>query len=184
MQVVSAQELTGPPIVDPGIASPADGAEAAPLVIVRVADLRCALPADTVIELHQMVATVQLPTPVSGVDGVIDRRGALVVVLDLRARMGLPTRPPQVTDHLVVVRLAAGPVALRVDRVEELVVSSADAVAEVGALPGEGSRHGAVRLPDGLVLIYDAESFLSPEDAAVVAAAMEELRHAPERSSR
>lgn len=146
-----------------------------PLLVVEVAGVRCALPAEAVVELHQMVATVALPTAVTGVDGVIDRRGSLVAVLDLRARLGLPTRPPRASDHLVVVHLALGPVALRVDRIHDLVVLPADDVVTAAALAGEAGVVGAARLPDGLLLVHDVESFLSPEDAAAVAAGVRQL---------
>src|SRR5260370_33435244 len=63
---------------------------------------RCALLASEVLEVQRVVAMARLPRCPDIVEGVIDLRGKLVPVLDVRSRLGLPPRPPAPSDHLVV----------------------------------------------------------------------------------
>src|SRR5215469_5263815 len=65
---------------------------------------RYGLPAAEVRELARAVTIVPLPRPRALVEGVIDVRGEAVPVLDLRARLGLPAKGVEPSDHLVIAR--------------------------------------------------------------------------------
>lgn len=71
-----------------------------------------------------------------GVEGVIDVRGEVIPVLDLRGRLGLPPKEVTPADCLILVERAGGPIALRVDGVGELVA-------------GPGASAGYARTADG-----------------------------------
>lgn len=152
------------------------GARRVPLVVIELAGHRCALLASAVVELHRMVATVPLPGAPPSVEGAIDLRGTLVGVVDLRARFGLPVRTARASDHLVVVAVAGMALALRVDRVADLDEVPGDQVTPPPPLPGAVSARGLARLDDGLVLIYDLDAFLTADEAAAMAAALDQLR--------
>lgn len=152
-----------------------DPAASTAVLVVDVAGLRCGLHVDTVVELHRMVASVPVPDAPTVIDGVIDVRGEVVVVLDLRTRFGLPGRPPRPSDHLVLVRTQGRSIALRVDRVLDLVTVPLGAFdAGIGSPPGTQLR-GVARLADGLVLITDVDAFLSADEAADLDEALAEL---------
>ena len=109
------------------------------------------------------------------IDGVIDAHGTVVAVLDLRTRFGLSRRPASLSDHLVLVRLEDRTVALRVDRVLDLVTVPASAVAVAVGLPSDLHLQGVARLDDGLLLIHDVGAFLSDDEAAALDDALAEL---------
>jgi purine-binding chemotaxis protein CheW len=93
---------------------------------------------------------------------VIDVRGQVVPVIDLRGRFGLPARPVEPADHLVVVRNGGQPAALRVDRALELVRLAEADVEDAGSIvPGITGLAGVARLADGLVLIADLGRLLA-----------------------
>lgn len=151
--------------------------EALLFLLIEVGGQRAALPATGVVELHPAVEHAALPNAPEVVDGLVNVRGTPVAVLDLRSRFGLPRRPPQVTDHLVLARVGSRTVALRVDRAVDLVtLAAADVHAAV--LLGGSALVGVATLPDGLLLIHDLDAFLSCSEAADLDAALQECTRA------
>jgi purine-binding chemotaxis protein CheW len=67
------------------------------------------------------VAVAPLPRAPPIVEGVINVRGTLVPVLDIRLRFGMSPHPPTLDQHLIIATSGAHVVALRVDRALELV---------------------------------------------------------------
>lgn len=100
-------------------------------------------------------------------------RGTLVAVLDIRQRFGLPPSPLAPSDHLIVADCGGRTVALRVDRVLELMaVPPADIVPADDTIPGTALVAGIAKLPDGVLVIHDLERFLSLEEGAATMAAL------------
>jgi purine-binding chemotaxis protein CheW len=125
-------------------------------------------------ELIRAVAIVPLPKAPPIVEGLIDLRGKVVPVLDIRSRFRVPPKPLEPSDHFVVAFAGTGLVAIRVDRATELVRVK-DRQIEEGKRIVAGAEYvaGVAKLPDGLVLIHDLRTFLS---AAEVLALDEALR--------
>jgi purine-binding chemotaxis protein CheW len=137
------------------------------VLVFEVGDRRYGLPAADVRELVRAVAVVPLPGAPPGVEGVINLRGRVVPVLDVRARLGLPSRPVEPSDHLVVARAGQRLVALRVDRATDLVRFDAADVGEArGLVPGLESVGWVARLPDDVLLIHDLGTLVAQAESA------------------
>ncbi len=121
---------------------------------------RYALAARTVREVVRAVSIRPLPKAPAVVEGVINVRGTIVPVLDIRSRFRLPQKPLQHTDHLIVAWAGARLVAIRADRVADLAHLDAEDVADL-EVAGAQYVAGVAKLSDGLVLIHDLESFLT-----------------------
>jgi purine-binding chemotaxis protein CheW len=127
---------------------------------------RYALPLEEVRELVRAVRLTPLPRAPAVVEGLVDLRGELLPVLDLRRRFRLPARPLSSTDHLVVAQAGTRRIALRVDRAEGLLALEPGMLdTSPRELPGVGYVAGALKLPDGLVLLHDLRTFLSEAEA-------------------
>jgi purine-binding chemotaxis protein CheW len=136
------------------------------VLIFEIGGQRYGLPAADVQELVRAVALTRLPTAPPVVEGLINLRGTLVPVLDIRARFHLPGRPIEPSDHLVIARAAGRLVALRVDRALELArLQDGDVESAEGVMPGVDYLAHVAKLPSGLVLIYDLQNFLSQAEA-------------------
>ena len=134
---------------------------------------RFALPVPQVREALPAVAITPLAGAPGVVEGVVDVRGTVVPVLDLRARFGLPPRAISPDDHLVLAQAGARPVLLRVDRVTDVAtLEDADVAAARPDDPALRHLAGVARLPDGLVLLADVEAFLTQGEADALAAAL------------
>lgn len=134
---------------------------------------RYALPAADVRELVRAARLTPLPRAPDVVEGLLNLRGELLPVLDLRRRFRLPPRPLSPLDHFIVARAGERHVVLRVDRAEGLLPVEPGALDEAPrALPGVGYVAGAVKLPDGLVLVHDLRTFLSEAEALALDTAL------------
>jgi purine-binding chemotaxis protein CheW len=141
-------------------------AETLPVLVFEVGGRRYGLPAADVRELLRAVAILPLPQAPPAVEGIINLRGTIVPVLDLRQRFRLPARPLEHTDHFIVAGAGDRTVALRVDRAVDLIqLDAADLEDMRGVVPGVEYVTWVARLPHDLVLIHDLRTFLSRSES-------------------
>jgi len=139
------------------------------LVIVEVEGQRYGLYVDAVREVVRAVTITPLPNAPAVVEGIINVRGTVVAVLDIRKRFDLPARALDSAQYFVLARAVERDVALRVDRPADVILLDAADVDQAEPILSR-SRYvaGVAKLPDGLVLIHDLETFLSEAEAAAV----------------
>ena len=126
-----------------------------------------ALPLRQVREVVRAVVIAALPGAPPIVEGVIDVRGELVPVLDIRARFELPPAELSASQRLVLVRTQGRKAALRVDQVIGIEHISADRWTDrAEILRGAHRIAGVARLAGELVLLHDLDTFLDDEEAA------------------
>ncbi|CAN5684310.1 chemotaxis protein CheW [soil metagenome] len=143
------------------------------LLVFELAAARHALPLECVREVARAVLITPLPDAPPVIEGIIDVRGDLVPVYDLRLRFGLPAQPLSPDDWLVTAWTGERVVAFRADRADEIVSAGRDAVAGREAVPGQSAYlAGVARLPDGIVLIDDLPAFLDAAERDSLAAAL------------
>jgi purine-binding chemotaxis protein CheW len=128
------------------------------ILVFEVAGRRFGLAAAEVRELLRAVSIVPLPLSGSAIEGVVNLRGRVVPVLDLRARLGLPARAVVPSDQMIVAQSEGRLVALRVDRALDLVRLEAGAAAA-----GETEWGRVARLADGLAPLLDLRNVLAGE---------------------
>jgi purine-binding chemotaxis protein CheW len=150
------------------------------LVIVELDGRRYGLRADAVAEVVRAVTIAPLPNAPPAVEGIINVRGSIVAVLDIRRRFGLPAKPLDPSQYFVLARAGGRDVALHVDHAVDLVAVDPDAVDRAEAALGRNPEiTGVVKLDDGLVLIHDLESFLSAAEGSAVDEALGARKPAP-----
>jgi purine-binding chemotaxis protein CheW len=130
------------------------------LLVFSLDGRRCGIASTAVAEVLAAVAKRPLPRQPDYVAGVIDVRGTVIPVVDLRVRFGLPARLPELTDHFIVTRACEHLLALWVDQVEGFEPCDPAAWhAARGLLAGDRSLAGVALLDDGLVTIHDVDAF-------------------------
>ena len=107
------------------------------VLVFEVDDRLFGVLSGSVAEVVRAVTLAPLPAPSAIAEGLLNLRGRVVPVLDVRRVFGLPSKSIEHTDHLVVVRGDGHLLALRVDRATDLV-----------ACPDEGSQAADNVLPD------------------------------------
>lgn len=124
-------------------------------------------------EVARASAIAALPKAPAIVEGVINVRGDVVAVLDIRQRFGLPPHALALDQHLIIARAGLRLVALRVDRALDWVVIDEESIEPAARVaPGAEYVAGIAKLGDGLLVIHDLETFLSLDEAQRVDAAV------------
>jgi purine-binding chemotaxis protein CheW len=138
-------------------------------LIFQLDAYRFGIAAADVVETVRAVMIAALPKAPPIVEGVINLRGRILPVLDIRARFRLPPKPIDPDDHLIIARTSERVVALRVDRVSDFAsISDADIV-HAADVPSVGAMvTGVAKLSDGLVIIHDFAAFLTGAESAAL----------------
>lgn len=143
------------------------------LLIFETAAARYALPIDQVVEVLRAAALAPLPEGPSIVEGVVNLRGAAVPVVDLRRRFGQPLAAVHPDDHFIVARTGQRTVIFRAESRTQLRQVPAGAVDRgVDVVAGMEVVAGMVRLPDGIALLHDVDTFLTQAEATALAHAL------------
>jgi purine-binding chemotaxis protein CheW len=98
------------------------------LISFRVDDQEFCLDIMAVREIRGWTAATPLPHSPSYVRGVINLRGAVLPILDLKARLGLGLVEPSARSVIIVVHIGSRLVGLLVDAVSEILAADKSSV--------------------------------------------------------
>ena len=143
------------------------------LLLFVIDDVQYAVRSEAVAEIIRAVAVTPLPNAPPVIEGIIDVRGRIAPVFDLRLRFGRPSRPVAASDHFILVRATTRLAALHVDRVLDLIDIDDSSVDPIGSQVSSAHVAGVALLPDGMALIHDVDTFLSAAEAETLDSALE-----------
>ncbi len=127
------------------------------------------VPIDQIDEINRYVEFTPVPHAPAWVRGVINLRGDVVTVIDLRSVLGLEPIEVAASTRNVIVSSAGEHIGLLVDRIADVVSARSDQVtappANVGATDGRFLR-GVYPMEHDLLLILDVETVLAGGTAA------------------
>lgn len=146
---------------------------ASAMLQVRLGGIAMGLPATAVREIVRAVAITPLPAGPPILEGVVNLRGALVPVVDVRRRLGMAPRVLDADEFLVVLESGGRTLAVRVDEVDDLVAIAPGQSRSASEL-SPALRHlaGLGALSDGTVVIYDPAAFVTQAEAEAIDAAV------------
>ena len=130
------------------------------VVVFDLGDERYGLDIAAVYEIirHQPITAV--PRSPVFVEGVINLRGRIIPVIDLRERFGMEDTEPTKASRIVVCEAAGTRVGLIVDAVSEVLMIQGDAIEptpEVAAGDDARALRGIARLGERLVILLDLD---------------------------
>jgi purine-binding chemotaxis protein CheW len=144
------------------------------IVVFSLDDGRFGFDVTAIERVLPAVAITPLPQAPAIVLGVFNLHGRVIPVVDVRRRFQLPERAVSPDDQFIVARAGSRTLALVVDAtVGVLALSATDVVPPQSILAPLPHVRGVVRLPDGLVLVHDLETFLALDEAAALSGAMQ-----------
>jgi purine-binding chemotaxis protein CheW len=143
------------------------------VLIFEVDGQRYGLPSADVRELVRAVTITPLPDAPAVIEGVVNVRGTVLPVLDMRARFRLPAKALDLSDHFIVASAGSRGVILHVDGATHLALLDEASIQSSESLgPNATYVAGVAKLEDGMVLIHDLATFLSDAEGASLDAAM------------
>jgi purine-binding chemotaxis protein CheW len=144
------------------------------IVVCELGDEHYGLDIARVFEIirHQPITAV--PRAPSFVKGVINLRGRIIPVVDLRARFGMPEVEPTKETRIVVAESPSTRVGLIVDSVSEVLLVPTDAVEPTPAVAGGADAEylrGIAKLGGRLVLLLELDGLFGVEERTALAGA-------------
>ncbi len=145
----------------------------ASMIVFNLDEQRYALRLSVVERIVRIVEITLLPNAPEIVLGVVNVRGQVIPVVNMRKRFFLPDREVILSDHLIIARTAKRTVALVADAVSGVVEYWKEELAAAdGILPDLKYVEGVAKREDGLILIHDLDTFLSLEEEKTLEQAM------------
>ena len=118
-------------------------------------------------EIIRPVKITRVPNAPAFVEGVINLRGRIVPVVDLRKRFGLPERAQDPHTRIIVVELVDKVVGFMMDAVKEVIRVDRSVIEPPPDLAIGIDTHyikGVVRLEDRLLILLELEEMLSADE--------------------
>lgn len=135
------------------------------LIVFRLSGRHYGVPVVDVVEVLRMVSVTSVPDAPEWVAGVIDLRGRTLPIVDLRTRLGLDHRPPDLDTMIVVVSRDGCLAGLIVDEAVEAITVPGDAIAPPDGLVGENHPlAGIMNTDERLVLVVDVARLIGGLD--------------------
>lgn len=118
-------------------------------------------------EIIRMLTITKVPNAPNFVEGVINLRGRVIPVLDLRKRFNLPIKDKDKHTRIIVIEINDMTVGFIVDSVSEVLRISKDTVeAPPPVVAGVESEYikGVGKLNDRLLILLDLDKLLSKQE--------------------
>jgi purine-binding chemotaxis protein CheW len=125
-------------------------------------DLKIGVDANKVVEILNNLVVTYLPMMPESVRGIINLRGQIIPILDIRVRLG---KPP-IDDWLVVVlSLEAGQIGILVDSVDQMIDIPRDSILPMPNQNLQQLVSGMCTLPDasGTMMVLDCDQLMRHE---------------------
>lgn len=138
-------------------------------VVFGIGEATYAIPAADVLQIETYEGATPVPGTAPWVAGIVQIRGRVVPVIDLRRRFGLAPAPRTLDTRVIVVQRGPRVVGLVVDRARDVVRLAAG---QVQAMPAGPDEHGhdlvrAIAQTDrGLLMMVDVETIVGQEPIA------------------
>jgi len=143
------------------------------IVLFTLDEPRYALYLSAVERVVRAVEITPLPEAPGIVLGVINWKGKIIPVMDIRKRFNLPAREMGLDDRLIIARAAERQVALAADSVDGIrELTDQEMVSAGQSIPFTQHLKGVAKVDGDLVLIYDLDRFLSLDEEQNLDAAL------------
>ena len=134
------------------------------LTIFQVADISCGLDISDVQEINKHIDITKAFGSPDYVRGIINLRGEIVTVIDLRQKFGIPVEEINENMRIVIVESQGENIGLLVDRIDDIVTADPNLIepppSNVSGVTGEFFT-GILKTEDSLITILDIHNLLS-----------------------
>jgi purine-binding chemotaxis protein CheW len=129
------------------------------LVVLELDDREFALPIEDIAEILQMVLITPVPEVPSWVAGVVNLRGRVIPVIDLRTRLGIEPRPPRLNTPILIAEQGTRKLGLIADAVSDVIAIEDDALErpeEMAPAEGHADAMSAIaQVGERLIVVLD-----------------------------
>ena len=139
------------------------GAGRREMVGFRVGDQAFCIDITSVLEIRGWTPTTPLPKSPDYMKGVVNLRGVVLPIIDLAARLGLPTKEPSARHAIMVVKCGARTVGLLVEAVSDIVELDDASRQQTPDLGDDGGVIAGIFAIDGeMISLLELDNVLPP----------------------
>lgn len=137
------------------------------LVIFRLAKEEYGLPITKVQEINRLVPITKLPQTPSFMEGIINLRGRIIPVIDLRKRFGLEVSAHNDDTRIIIVEVNGQTVGVIVDAVAEVVRLTTSSIEPPPPTFILDSKYiqGVGKLENRLLILLEIDEILTSQEA-------------------
>lgn len=143
------------------------------IVVFTLDEESYALSLNSVVKVIHAIEIRPLPKAPEIITGIINVKGRIIPVVDIRKRFGLEAHEIELNDRLIIADTGKREVAILVDSVtgiSDMAPPQQQVVKEI--LPFAEHLSGITKTDDGLILIYNLDLFLSIDEEKVLEEAL------------
>ncbi|HEX3464468.1 MAG TPA: chemotaxis protein CheW [Candidatus Elarobacter sp.] len=118
-------------------------------------------------EINRMVSVTHVPRAPQFMEGVINLRGQLIPIIDLRARFGMPRTEHTKNTRIVVTEIGTKRVGMVVDSVSEVLRLPTDQIEDAPEMiTGVDTEYirGVGKIEDRLIILLDLAKIISTSE--------------------
>lgn len=139
--------------------------ESIKVIVFQLADKEYAIPVSHVQGIEKLMHITRVPKTEKYVKGVINLRGVVTPIVDLRERFELPISENEETTRIIIISLEDMEVGFVVDSANDVLDIAANSIEPqpevVGSL-GEEFISGVAKLDNRLLILLHLEKVLNP----------------------
>ncbi len=117
-------------------------------------------------EIIKMIMMTKVPNTPDYVKGVINLRGRIIPVIDLRRRLGLKEKEPDQDSRIIVVEISENTIGFIVDEVSEVLRIPQSIIEPPPSMVGDVNANfitAVAKLENRLLILLDLEKILENE---------------------
>lgn len=137
------------------------------VIVFQLAEKEYAIPVSHVKGIEKLLHITRVPKTARYVKGVINLRGVVTPVIDLRERFNLPISGNEDTTRIIIIALETMEVGFVVDSANDVLDIDADSIEQqpevVGSLEEEFIA-GVAKLENRLLILLHLDKVLNPLD--------------------
>ncbi len=143
------------------------------IIVFTIDDQQFGLPVRNATRVVGVVEIRSLPGAPEVISGIINVQGRILPVIDMRKKLGLLPKETSIDDRMIIAHTGKRPVVIQADTV--LGLRGITHLQQAWSEEAKGMSkylQGVVKTEDGLILIYDLERFLDPEEEQMLERAL------------
>jgi purine-binding chemotaxis protein CheW len=130
----------------------------------KIDDKRYGFPLASIERFIQAITINPVPNSPPLIYGLINYYGSLIPVINFRHCLKLPEKPVHADNYFIIVVTPKRKLAIVVDDMDDMIIPSEKDVIKAASLDPHLADMGFLYREDGIVFIYNIETFLSARE--------------------
>lgn len=137
------------------------------VIVFQLQNEEYAVPVEQVSFIERMEPITRVPRVASFVKGVINLRGVVTPIIDVRNRFGMPESEHTDATRIIIIQFDEMEVGLIVDAANDVIdipINIIESAPEIVGSSNVDYIEGVAKLDDRLLLLLNIQKVLTPED--------------------